>query len=114
MRRDDRIRLQHMLDSAREALSFTNGLNRADLDANRMLALSLVKCIEIVGEAAARVSQETRQQVPQIPWQDIVGMRNRLIHAYFDIDLDRVWDTVVADLPALIVLLEIALPDPES
>ena len=115
MRRDDRIRLQHMLDSAQEALSFAKGHSRADLDGNRMLALSLVKCIEIVGEAAARVGEETRQQVPQIPWQDIVGMRNRLIHAYFDIDLDRVWDTVIVpDLPALIVLLEAALPDPES
>jgi uncharacterized protein with HEPN domain len=62
MRRDDRIRLQHMLDSAREALSFANGHSRADLDANRMLALSLVKCIEIVGEAATRVGEETRQQ----------------------------------------------------
>jgi uncharacterized protein with HEPN domain len=114
MRRDDRIRLQHMLDSAREALSFADGRSRADLDGNRMLALSLVKCIEIVGEAATRVGQETRQQVPQIPWQDIVGMRNRLIHAYFDIDLDRVWDTVVADLPALVMLLETALSDPAS
>ena len=102
------------LDSAREAISFTTGHSRADLDANRMLALSLVKCIEIVGEAAARVGEETRQQVPEIPWQDIVGMRNRLIHAYFDIDLDRVWDTVMVDLPALIVLLEGALPDPGS
>jgi uncharacterized protein with HEPN domain len=114
MRRDDRIRLQHMLDSAREAISFADGRTRADLDANRMLALSLVKCIEIVGEAAARVGEETRQQVPQIPWQDIVGMRNRLIHAYYDIDLDRVWDTIIADLPALVPLLEAALSDPES
>lgn len=106
MRRDDRIRLQHMLDAACEALSFAEGQRRADLDGNRMLALSLVKCIEIVGEAASRISQETQEEAPQVPWSDIVSMRNRLIHAYFDIDLDRVWDTVEGDLPVLIAQLE--------
>jgi uncharacterized protein with HEPN domain len=109
MQRDDRIRLQHMLDSAREALSFADGHGRTDLRDNRMLTLSLVKCIEIVGEAAARVSPKTRQEVAEIPWQDIVGMRNRLIHAYYDIDLDRVWDTVLDDLPILVAQLEAAL-----
>src|SRR4051794_4420727 len=109
MRKDDRIRLQHMLDAALEAMSFVSGRSRVDLGENRMLALSLVKCIEIVGEAASRVNEETRQQIPQIPWQDIVGMRNRLIHAYFDVDLDRVWDTVVGDLPTLAAQLGAAL-----
>ena len=106
MRRDDRIRLQHMLDAAREALSFAEGQRRENLDENRMLALSVVKCIEIVGEAASRISQETQQEAPQVPWPDIISMRNRLIHAYFDIDLDRVWDTVKGDLPVLIAQLE--------
>lgn len=106
MRRDDRIRLQHVLDAAREALSFSEGHKREDLDDNRMLALSVVKCIEIVGEAASRISQETQQEAPQIPWPDIISMRNRLIHAYFDIDLDRVWDTVESDLPVLIAQVE--------
>ena len=106
MRRDDRIRLQHMLDAAREALSFAEGHIREDLNSDRKLALSLVKCIEIVGEAASRISQETQQEAPQTPWPDIISMRNRLIHAYFDIDLDRVWDTVEGDLPVLIAQLE--------
>lgn len=75
-----------------------------------MLALSLVRCIEIIGEAASRVSGETRMLVPQIPWPDLVGMRNRLVHAYFDIDLDRVWDTVLDDLPPLIAQLEELTP----
>ncbi|HET9209930.1 MAG TPA: HepT-like ribonuclease domain-containing protein [Thermoanaerobaculia bacterium] len=100
-----------MLDSAREALSFADGHSRTDLRDNRMLALSLVKCIEIVGEAAARVSVAALQEVAQIPWQDIVGMRNRLIHAYYDIDLDRVWDTVLDDLPILVAQLEAALSE---
>jgi uncharacterized protein with HEPN domain len=106
MERDDKVRLQHMLDAAREAISFSIGHTRSDLDGNRMLVLSLVKCIEIVGEAATRISQETQRQAPEIPWQDIMGMRNRLIHAYYDIDLDRVWDTVLDDLPPLVSELE--------
>ena len=114
MRRDDLVRLRHMLDAAREALSFTAGRGRADLDANRMLVLSLVKSIEIVGEAASRVTVETRQEYPAIPWADVVAMRNRLIHAYFDVDLDRVWDTVVSDLPPLIAQLDAILGQQSS
>ncbi|MCK6624231.1 MAG: DUF86 domain-containing protein [Anaerolineae bacterium] len=106
MNKDDLIRLHHMLDAAREATSFAQNRNRSDLDSDRMLALSLLKLIEIIGEAAATVSKESRLQAPQIPWASIVGMRNRLVHAYFDIDLDRVWDTVTADLPPLISELE--------
>ena len=71
-----------------------------------MLALALIKSIEVVGEAAARTSTETRAKYPAVPWVDVIGMRNRLIHAYFDIDLDRVWDTVTVDLPPLITVLE--------
>jgi uncharacterized protein with HEPN domain len=71
-----------------------------------MLVLSLVKSIEIIGEAAARVSESTCARYPEIEWSSIVGMRNRLVHAYFDIDLDRVWDTVTEDLPPLVTALE--------
>jgi len=106
MRRDDAIRVRHMLDAARESLSFVEGKTRSDLNANRMLVLSLIKSIEIIGEAASSVTQETREHHPHIPWRDIVSMRNRLIHVYFDIDLDRVWDTLTDDLPKLIAELE--------
>jgi len=67
-----------------------------------MLALAIIKDIEIVGEAASRIGENTRSTYPEIPWADIVGMRNRLIHAYFDINLDLVWDTVTANLPPLV------------
>ena len=73
-----------------------------DLDGNRMLVLALVKDIEIIGEAASRISQETRNNLPQVPWAGIVAMRNRLIHAYFDVDLDILWQTVSEDLPLLL------------
>lgn len=106
MRKDDRVRLQHMLDAANEALTFTKGRIRADLDNDRMLVLSLVRELEIIGEAAGKVSQETRSQTSAVPWQDIVGMRNRLIHAYFDVDLDTVWSTVTKDVPFLKAELE--------
>jgi len=106
MSKDDWVRLRHMLDAANEALGFARGKTRKDLGSDRQLILSLVKCIEIVGEAAARVSEPTRAKCPEIPWTSIVGMRNRLIHGYYDIDLDRVWDTIKDDLPPLIAALK--------
>jgi uncharacterized protein with HEPN domain len=111
MRKDDGIRLRHMLDAAREAREFARGRTRSDLDANRMLTLSLVKAIEIVGEAAARVSADTRSQCFEIPWSDLTGMRHRLIHGYFDVNLDIVWQTVVEDLPSLMEKIERILRD---
>lgn len=110
MRKDDEIRLRHMLDAALEAIAFAHGRKRADLDNDRQLVLALVKDIEIVGEAATQVSEPTRQHLPQIPWEQIVGMRNRLVHAYFDINLDILWNTVQRDLPELISLLRPAIP----
>lgn len=106
MTTDDLIRMRHMLDAAREAMSYTGGRKRSDLDRDRMLVHSLVRCIQIIGEAASRVTAQGRSETPAIPWPDIVSMRNRLIHAYFDINLDLVWDTAVDDLPPLIAALE--------
>lgn len=105
----DRIRLLHMRDASREAIGYAEGRSRVDLDTDTMLARALVKCVEIVGEAASRVSMETRRQAESIPWMQINGMRNRLIHAYFDIDLDEVWGTVANDLPVLAKALETLL-----
>ncbi len=102
MSKSDETRLRHMLEAAREAAAFRAGRSRDDLLKNRVLTLALVRCVEVIGEAAAKVSPEVRVQHPAIPWADIVGMRNRLIHAYFDIDLDRVFDTLTLDLPQLI------------
>jgi uncharacterized protein with HEPN domain len=109
MSNPDIVRVRHMLDAAQEALSFVGEKSRSELDANRMLTLSLVKSIEIVGEAASRVSSAFRETHTEIPWMVIVTMRNRLIHAYFDVDLDRVWDTIIDDLPPLIHELKMIL-----
>ncbi len=110
MHKDDEIRLQHMLDAATEALSFAQGRTRIELDSDRMLVLSLVKAIEIVGEAAYQITDMTRDEIPSIPWADIIGMRHRLVHAYFDINLDVLWKTIQDDIPALIAQIESLLP----
>lgn len=114
MRKDDLIRIRHMYDAAVDANVFVKDKVRSDLDNNRILALSLVKSIEIIGEAASKVSKETREQLPGIPWLIIVAMRNRLIHAYYDVDLDLVWDTVTYDLPPLVSTLENIIKKSES
>lgn len=82
-------------------MELAKGKTRRDLDQNVMLRLALTKLVEIVGEAAAQVSEQQRIQSSLIPWADIIGMRNRLIHAYFDINLDVLWQTIQHDLPAL-------------
>ena len=103
---DDNARLRHMLEASREALSFVEGQTRSTLDSNRILSLALVKEIEIIGEAASKISKEFQEAHPQFPWPAIVGMRNRLVHGYFDVDLDRLWDTINAALPPLITELQ--------
>jgi uncharacterized protein with HEPN domain len=97
----DRIRLQHMLDHATEAMRMAFGRARADLDRGRQLDLSLVRLLEIVGEAAARVSESTRRIHPDIAWLEIAGLRNRLIHGYNEVDSDILWDIIQLDLPPL-------------
>ena len=113
MRREDEIRLRHMLDAAQEAVSFARGRTREDLGTDRQLVLSVIMDIAILGEAATRISDAAREQSPAIPWDEIIGMRNRLIHAYFDINLDIVWRTLQEDLPGLISLIEPLVP-PEA
>jgi uncharacterized protein with HEPN domain len=111
MRDEDLVRLRHMLDAATEALRFTRGRGREDLDHDRQLEWALVKAIEIIGEAAVQVSDNARAELPAIPWRNIVGMRNRLVHAYFDINLDILWKTAVEGLPLIVAELERALPE---
>lgn len=105
----DRIRIQHMIDAATEAMASAASRTRADLETDHIWALGLMKCIEIVGEAAARVSNETCNAYPDIPWPIIVGMRNRLVHAYFDVDFDQIWSTLQNDLPELTAQLKAIL-----
>ncbi|MBI5670150.1 MAG: DUF86 domain-containing protein [Chloroflexi bacterium] len=109
MNDDDRIRLEHMLAAAREAQTFAAGKTRASLNTDRGLVLILIQEITIIGEAASKVSAECRAANPQIPWVLITGMRNRLIHAYYDVNLDIIWNTVANRIPELIADLETIL-----
>ena len=109
----DEVRLRHMLDAAHKTLAFTDGRSRDDLDTDEQLTLAIVRLLEIIGEAAKKVTTETRAAHPEIPWRDIAGTRDRLIHGYFDVDLDVVWSIAMGDLPALVTSLE-AILEPED
>lgn len=103
---DDTTRLQHVRDAAAAALRFIKGRERGDLDEDEMLMFSVVRALEIIGEAASKITEPTRAAYPDVPWQRIVGMRNWLAHAYFRVDPDLVWNTVTQELPALIDALK--------
>ena len=108
-RHNDLIRLQHMLDHTTEAVELTQGKMRNDLDADRLLGLALIRLLEIIGEAANRVSADYRTSHPSIPWAQIISLRNRLIHGYDSVDMDILWEIVSKDLPSLIGRLEIII-----
>jgi uncharacterized protein with HEPN domain len=82
------------------------GKERADLRRERMLELSRIRLIEVVGEAAARVKPQGQAKYPSIPWPQVVSIRNRLIQAYDQVDLNILWDTIEDDVPPLITELE--------
>ena len=113
MLKADFIRLCHMREAATYAQEMAAARTRSDLDENVMLRMALTHCLEILGEAASRVTPETRAQLESIPFAQIIAMRHRLIHAYFDVDLDIVWTTVVEDLPSFMSTLDAALAKAE-
>jgi uncharacterized protein with HEPN domain len=105
MNQADEFRILHMIDAATETLSFVNNITKNEFKKNRIIILSVVKEIEIIGEAASKISKETIKISPDIPWKDIIGMRNRLIHGYFEVDIDLVWYTLKENLPPLVKVL---------
>ncbi|MCA1694404.1 MAG: DUF86 domain-containing protein [Actinobacteria bacterium] len=103
---EDRARLAHLREAAEKAVGFSQGTTRRSLVDGELLRLALTKLVEIVGEAAKQVSEQTRKAYPSVPWSAAARMRDRLVHHYFDIDVDVLWATV-SDDPALLV----GLPD---
>jgi uncharacterized protein with HEPN domain len=103
-----------MLAASREAMEFAADKTRMDLEKDRLHMLAIIKSIEIIGEAASKVTETFKTENSNIPWNDIINMRNRLIHAYFDVNLDIVWQTVKTDLPDLIKALEEIIPPEEA
>ncbi len=108
-RHEDLVRLKHMRDYAREAVDLAEGLTLESFKADRMAQLALIHLVEIVGEAASRVSPETRSAVPDVPWAKVIGTRHRIVHGYDRIDLSLLWDTLRTNLPQLIAQLEPAI-----
>ena len=110
----DGAHLLDMLLAARDAVEFAGRITYSQFENSRLHQNAILKAVEIVGEAASHVSSSMRESQPDIPWREIVGMRNRLVHVYFDIDIGLVWRTVQEDLPALIAQLERIVPPDSS
>lgn len=109
MRQDDSYLLD-MLVAARKAIRFSQNLTYEQFSHSDLHQNAIFKVLEIIGEAASRISEDTKTANPEMPWTDIVGLRNRIVHAYFEIDLDVVWKIVNDDVPALIHELERIAP----
>jgi uncharacterized protein with HEPN domain len=105
----DRQRLEHMLQAARDAVAIVADRQRKELDTDLLLRHALVHCVQLIGEAATRISPTGRAKVPELPWQRIVGMRHILVHDYFKIDHDAVWRVATEHIPGMVPLLQTAL-----
>jgi uncharacterized protein with HEPN domain len=114
MPKADRLYFGHMLDAARGARAAMEGVSRETFDADENLRLAQAHRIQIIGEAARRVSSAGRQAHPEIPWRQITGMRHRIVHDYLNIRYSVVWEVVTRDLLALIEALEKVIPELET
>jgi uncharacterized protein with HEPN domain len=101
MEKDDLVYVGHMLDMARKAIELANGKSREEFDSDESLSLALTHLLQVIGEAARRVSRDFTETHPNIPWRAIIGMRHRVVHDYLFVDQDVVWDVVTADLEPL-------------
>jgi uncharacterized protein with HEPN domain len=101
MRPDDRARLQHIVEHAGHIAAFLRERTRDDLDADMQLLFAVVRALEIIGEATTRMSEEFKREHSDLPWAELAGMRNRLVHAYFDINREIVWNAATVELPPL-------------
>ncbi len=105
MKGDDGLYVGHMLDAARKAHAKVARLTRAQFDADENLRLAVTHLLQIIGEAARRVSDKGRAARSVIPWKAVIGMRHKVVHDYFGVDEDVVWDTARNELPPLIAAL---------
>ena len=103
---DNSTRIKHIFDACKEILEFTKNSSKLQFENDKILAYASVHLIEIIGEAVSSITSELKQKYSTIPWKHIIGMRNRLIHGYFDIDLEIVWQTIKNDIPNLLKEIE--------
>ena len=104
-RKNERVYIQHMIDNSNKAINFIKDISREDFDNDEKLRLALTHLLQVIGEAARRVSPEFRDHHPQIPWKEIVGMRSKVVHDYLNVDEDIIWSTIKYDLPPLVLEL---------
>ncbi len=110
MLKDDWVYIAHMRDMGLQALEIVAGKSRQDFDNDIVLRLALTHLVQVIGEAAQQVSKELQATYPEVPWHEIIGMRNRIVHDYLNVDEDVVWQVVQDDLPQLVHALEQILP----
>lgn len=106
MPKDDVLYVGHMLDTARKAVARARLATRAEYDRNEDLVLALAHLVQLIGEAARRVTLATQRANPEIPWTEIIGMRHKIVHDYLSLDEDILWNVVTVDLPPLVTALE--------
>jgi uncharacterized protein with HEPN domain len=101
MKKDDSVYLKHIIDAISRIQDYTKGVKYKDFIKNHLLQDGVIRQLEIIGEATKKLSNDTRQKNPEIPWKDMAGFRDKLIHDYFGVDLDAVWEAVERDIPTL-------------
>lgn len=106
MIKNDHVYLEHILESIRKIEDFVNAITKFEFDQSILIQDAVIRNIEIIGEATKKISKQFTQSHPEIPWQDMAGMRDKLIHDYLDVDLEVVWKTVESDLPLLKELIQ--------
>ena len=106
MIKNDDVYLEHILESIRKIEDFVNGITKFEFAQSVLIQDAVIRNIEIIGEATKKISKQFTQSHPEIPWQDMAGMRDKLIHDYLDVDLEVVWKTVESDLPLLKELIQ--------
>lgn len=112
-RRHDSLYFGHMLDTAAKACQMVRGLDREDYNSDETLRLALTHLVQVIGEAAQRVSPEGRAGHPEIPWREITGTRHKIVHDYLAVDEDVIWQVVTLDLPDLVATLQRIVPASE-